>query len=928
MKLPFHRPFHINKAQTHRRVSDKQAGRGGLFRVHQQRQPQDAADQSEVQVDFEPGFDHSNESTTMRSDSRTNLATRESTAGAWSRCRPILAKTLQIGRKGCCMNTLDQPFPRTFEVLLVSFTDAKRITLNTCGCIFGHAATLLDMGYFPTAPTNPSVAIAVDVLSLFHDVLCEGSISKHAFSSGLRIYLERKTKTILPLLVKHFYTAYAQWQATVDDANTAFLSELSSASNLDWSISACSNNCPACFYRTPDEFSQPLICAVDGVFSHRRLKGGKGHEVEFEQLPTFLFDKPGQRLNEEDDYVEPQANCGHTFRAAEKPKTLLKFDETGLMGLTCRHGQGIRYIDLYEGERYKYAYRLFKLVQQENPLFSNFGLMYDIGCRFDPYLKNRDIEFWKQSHIAVNAFHVHGHPLSCQITRSPRRMPGFGWSDGEHSERDWSSKRHLVAGGQVSSSARRRQILDAQSRRRNAKLIVELPIVLTKRLRAAHTRGTRAHEELLSLFRTTLTVNQHDGSSTIIPWSFEFLDRQIDSQKQFFEKSRDRAKDKATNLKIFTALKKERDLEKKLNAEYEKCDGDRNKAMSQKTWVETGATRLYPERIAATDKLLAAAEQTRADWNPDGTLWKSFTKSNNPAFKVYLSVERERKIAKSITQFIENNAAESFPAGSSGAKWLNQQRIDLERLQLATSEQIRKYNFQYEDHVLGSANWTRFKTEEIKEELEVILHDLMVLSATRTAELKALHSRVSGQKEARPLMISLYKRYPAIESLVKKFNNTASELPHPNRVAVLSTAAFMPRIDPDTGDPLEASEEALWNVEFIQAHSAVRSNGPVVDPADDHTIWGQHSIVRKAIDLRLRQLKALEEISLVLAEGTRLWRWTVDRAQSAIDFSQKRQFVPQLREFMWEQLYLIRNWLSSDIDLFSPMQRSKALGIL
>jgi hypothetical protein len=95
----------------------------------------------------------------------------------------------------------------------VPFTDAKRITLNTCEC---HAATLLNMGYFPTAPTDPSVAIAVDVLSLFHDVLCEGSISKHTFASGLRTYLERKTKSTLPLLVKHFYTAYAQWQATVD----------------------------------------------------------------------------------------------------------------------------------------------------------------------------------------------------------------------------------------------------------------------------------------------------------------------------------------------------------------------------------------------------------------------------------------------------------------------------------------------------------------------------------------------------------------------------------------------------------------------------------------------------------------------------------------------------------------------------------------
>lgn len=45
----------------------------------------------------------------------------------------------------------------------------------------------------------------------------------------------------------------------------------------------------------------------------------------------------------------------------------------------------------------------------------------------------------------------------------PLRAHGFGLLDGEENKRDWSSKRHLIAAGRDSSSARRAQLINSQN---------------------------------------------------------------------------------------------------------------------------------------------------------------------------------------------------------------------------------------------------------------------------------------------------------------------------------------------------------------------------------------------------------------------------------------------------------------------------------
>lgn len=100
------------------------------------------------------------------------------------------------------------------------------------------------------------------------------------------------------------------------------------------------------------------------------------------------------------------SDCGHFFAAAaEKPASMKEYDETGVFGIVCRHGSPLRYINLYQGERMMYAYGLLKEVMSktERPAM-HWGLMYDIGCRFEKWLHKVDPDM--ASKITVCKFQI------------------------------------------------------------------------------------------------------------------------------------------------------------------------------------------------------------------------------------------------------------------------------------------------------------------------------------------------------------------------------------------------------------------------------------------------------------------------------------------------------------------------------------------
>ena len=597
------------------------------------------------------------------------------------------------------------------------------------------------------------------------------------------------------------------------------------------------------------------------------------------------------------------------------------------MGLTCHHGQGIRYIDLYEGERYTYAHRLLRRIKTSNPMFSNFILMYDIGCRFDPYLKRTDPDLWNETTIIVNAMHVYGHPLSCQVTRGPKRTSGVGESNGEDPERDWSSKRHLVAAGKVSSASRRRQVLDAHSRQRNITLRDALPCFLSKRLTKARKHIAEANEQLQLIFATCLKITDRQGSEVFIDWSMDFVDSQIHLQQRFFQDSPIKRKVNAQrNAKIFSALKKERSkersVEESIHRGYE----------AARTTSETLPLKHLREFeslqhklqlcVTETDRLLKEADQTRADWAESGTLWQSHCQSSSPEMEVFRAIEEWRRCSEAVQEKHAKWVSAGLglrlqdpEAAHSKELWMLCQKQEVALAKAA--EILQKHGLPWSAHEPGSENWRLLKTQQVREQLEETLDKLMAQVAQRTSELKSLHTQVSGQAEANPMTQRLIQRYPKIQQLVAEFNQLAKGLPEPFTIEPISAASLVPPSQARSCDEVEAEQDALWALEFLRIQSSI---GLMAKNLDDRNIWSESKLVRGAIDHRLRFLRATEEVGLVIREADRLWRWTTARATAFNDFISDFRCTNEIprhaKEFAWEVVLLLDNWLEAHGGIF------------
>jgi hypothetical protein len=118
-------------------------------------------------------------------------------------------------------------------------------------------------------------------------------------------------------------------------------------------------------------------------------------------------------------------SCGHKFKAtngwnkAAAAATSKKgLDETGLMAVTCFHGIGVRFVNLYGGnERHTHGERLLEVMHTDCPGATKMRVCY--------------------SHR------------------------GFGLMVGEEVEQLWSMLRRLIPSGRYSSGPRRKQKIDS-----------------------------------------------------------------------------------------------------------------------------------------------------------------------------------------------------------------------------------------------------------------------------------------------------------------------------------------------------------------------------------------------------------------------------------------------------------------------------------
>jgi Kyakuja-Dileera-Zisupton transposase len=165
--------------------------------------------------------------------------------------------------------------------------------------------------------------------------------------------------------------------------------------------------------------------------------------------------------------------CPHIFAADrgnvhsgfkhEKPRTMKPFDETGCVGMICRHDIPLRIGDLFRGENQETILLVLRSVARQLPTDAKIYFQYDLACKFSSFLQISDPELAGRTSISLNAFHAHCHGFKCQLQYGPLQTEGLARTDAEGVERHWSTKRHLVPVGRISAPQARHDLLHAHN---------------------------------------------------------------------------------------------------------------------------------------------------------------------------------------------------------------------------------------------------------------------------------------------------------------------------------------------------------------------------------------------------------------------------------------------------------------------------------
>jgi hypothetical protein len=85
------------------------------------------------------------------------------------------------------------------------------------------------------------------------------------------------------------------------------------------------------------------------------------------------------------------------------------------MAVTCLHGIGVRYLNLFGGnERYSHAMRLLEVMHADCPEATQMRVCYDVACEFESTVRDYDDEWLKDVIVRIGRFHLYGRPRRTQ----------------------------------------------------------------------------------------------------------------------------------------------------------------------------------------------------------------------------------------------------------------------------------------------------------------------------------------------------------------------------------------------------------------------------------------------------------------------------------------------------------------------------------
>ncbi|KAI8498153.1 hypothetical protein Bbelb_240970 [Branchiostoma belcheri] len=224
----------------------------------------------------------------------------------------------------------------------------------------------------------------------------------------------------------------------------------------------------------------------------------KEHAVQY--ALSYAEPHHGTRMFADDDTVQdfmstysdatkPSEDCSN-FQAGSRLRSKnkqTKLDVSGVFGAACRHEVPLLFVNMTHGERLGYpVFVLQRLVQQAQGNNLQLQIIYDIACVLKAH-------------------------LSDPILYSPRRMEGFGLTDGEGMERLWSYLRPFFRVTKEMTPSHRLDLLTDATLHYARRKSTDIESSICSRWDKAEKAFTQAQEELSQIIsQAPVDVSEDD----------------------------------------------------------------------------------------------------------------------------------------------------------------------------------------------------------------------------------------------------------------------------------------------------------------------------------------------------------------------------------------------------------------------------------
>ncbi|KAG1870301.1 hypothetical protein F4604DRAFT_1881242 [Suillus subluteus] len=312
---------------------------------------------------------------------------------------------------------------------------------------------LLRHGFLGCSPVEPSVAVDLATLELYHRL-------RRRYP---QLSIQTITKMLCDLHHVTYHHCYRDQFLIAFDAYLNILRHIRSrvSEALGHDAVKAHEKCPCCTYMLKDEVQlvPSILVTQDGNNSSKRIASvGSVDEREFTST-YFLSREDVDKFKDEvkhrqhtthhetsdaGDNNEILSSCLKWKNSApeQQKKALDIYEVTGMFASACRHGFIIKACEMVRsGELAKYPLAIVDYILRN--FGEDVGLGYDVGCTFGEIVHNSPLLQKKAEdlrlRICVNSFHGYAHNRLCQVQHHPLYLAGFGLEDLETMERVFSS---------------------------------------------------------------------------------------------------------------------------------------------------------------------------------------------------------------------------------------------------------------------------------------------------------------------------------------------------------------------------------------------------------------------------------------------------------------------------------------------------------